>query len=307
MSSRIDTVNKISDLLDNNCKGCKTKTEFYRGKGSNSTFITEHCSVVCPIGIELGKLGQALNNDTQSNRTKQEDKPMTKFKMTEEQFNAERASGKSVAQIAKEQGVTEVTVYNHISKWADSRKPGKEKLLREKNVSPPGPPSEELLLKAEKEIERLTTEVTELLERQERLKADITVLTENNDQSAALCREHEEETRRLDQRMMAAHSEATKAWAEVERLRDKMDESDRQWREQIENRTEKNMELVRERNDLLHEINRLTDQIADLEEQLSQQEPVNAVPDTEVHRLESAIQDLTRARWILKRLSASGE
>lgn len=297
MSSRIDTVNKISDLLDNHCKGCKTKTEYNREHGGNTSFITQHCSVVCPIGIELGKLGQALNNVTQTNRTKQEDKPMTKFKMTEEQFNAERASGKSVAQIAKEQGVTEVTVYNHISKWADARKPGQEKLLREKDVTSPElrtePPLAPLLDKAKKEIERLSMELIETQKERDSL------LAEREEFSA--------ETRRLDQRMMAAHSEATKAWAEVERLRDKLDESDRQWREQIENRTEKNMELVRERNDLLHEINRLTDQIADLEEQMSQQEPVNAVPDTEVHRLDSAIQDLTRARWILNRLSASGE
>ncbi|MNW68377.1 hypothetical protein D3C74_471300 [compost metagenome] len=44
-----------------------------------------------------------------------------------------------------------------------------------------------------------------------------------------------------------------------------------------------------------------------LDAQLSQQTPASVVPDTEVQRLDTAIQDLTRARWILNRLSASGE
>ncbi|WP_405154764.1 hypothetical protein [Paenibacillus sp. FSL K6-0108] len=203
------------------------------------------------------------------------DMAKAKFDLTEKQFNAERASGKTIGRIAEEQGVSEATIYNHISKWTEARKPRQEKLLREKDVSPAADPKAELLDKAEKEIERLTTE-----------------------------------NQRLDQRMVSAQNEATKAWAEVERLRDKQDESDRQWREQIENRTEKNMELIKERDDLIQENNRLMDRIEELkelQEQISHQEPVNAVPDSEVQRLDSAIQDLTRARWILNRLSASGE
>lgn len=207
---------------------------------------------------------------------------MTKFKMTEEQFNAERASGKSVAQIAKEQGVTEVTVYNHISKWADARKPKQEKLLREKDVSPPGPPSEELLLKAEKEIERLTSEVTKL----EEYRVEV---CKDNDRLSALLKEVEQDRieykrmfesgYKLSQDQTAKISEHL---ATINSLREDCD-------------------------NLVDEVNRLTVQNADLEEQLSQREPINAVPNTEVHRLDSAIQDLTRARWILNRLSASGE
>ncbi|MDT9720466.1 hypothetical protein QVE09_16225 [Paenibacillus sp. ClWae2A] len=216
-----------------------------------------------------------------------------KFNLTEEQFNAERASGKTIGRIAEEQGVTEVTVYNHISKWTEARKPGQEKLLREKNVSPPGPPSAELLDKAEKEIERLSMALVE---------------TQNERDSLSVEREQlSAENQRLDQRMISAQNEATKAWAEVERLRDKQDESDRQWTKHNEIMQIKNKELDKERDDLIQEINRLNDWIVGLEEQLRQQEPVNAVPDSEVQRLELAIQDLTRARWILNRLSASGE
>ncbi|WFR63049.1 hypothetical protein P9222_33220 (plasmid) [Paenibacillus amylolyticus] len=200
------------------------------------------------------------------------DMAKAKFNLTEDQFNAERASGKSIALIAKEQSVTEATVYNHVSKWAEARKPGQEKLLREKDVSPAADPKAELLDKAEKEIERLTVE-----------------------------------NQRLDQRMVTAQNEATKAWAEVEQLRDKRDESDRQWTRHNEIVQIKNKELVKERDDLIRENNRLMDRIEELKEQISHLETESEEPDSEVQRLESAIQDLTRARWILGRLSASGE
>lgn len=217
--------------------------------------------------------------------------------LTEKQFNAERSSGKTIGRIAEEQGVSEATIYNHISKWAEARKPAQQKLLREKDVSPAADPKAELLDKAEKEIERLTTE-----------------------------------NQRYDQRMVSAQNEATKAWAEVERLRDKNDQSAALCRELEEEKNEykrmfesgykltqdqiakisehlETINVLRESNGaLIAENSRLVDRIADLlDAQLSQQKPVSAVPDTEVQRLDSAIQDLTRARWILNRLSASGE
>lgn len=200
------------------------------------------------------------------------DMAKAKFNLTEKKFNTERSSGKTIGRIAEEQGVSEATIYNHISKWAEARKPAQQKLLREKDVSPASDPKAELLDKAEKEIERLTTE-----------------------------------NQRLDQRMVSAQNEATKAWAEVERLRDKQDESDRQWAKHNEIVQIKNKELVKERDDLIAENNCLTDRIAELEEHVFQPEPVNATPISEVQRLDTAIQDLTRARWILNRLSASGE
>ncbi|WFR65735.1 hypothetical protein P9222_33185 (plasmid) [Paenibacillus amylolyticus] len=220
------------------------------------------------------------------------DMAKAKFNLTEDQFNAERASGKSIALIAKEQGVTEATVYNHVSKWAHARKPGQEKLLREKDVSPAADPKAELLDKAEKEIERLTVK-----------------------------------NQRLDQRMVTAQNEATKAWAEVEQLRDKNDQYAALCRELEDDKNEykrmfesgyklgqdqiakisehlETINSLRENSDsLIAENNRLTDRIVELEEL---QKPVNEVPDKEVQRLDSAIQDLTRARWILNRLSASG-
>lgn len=225
---------------------------------------------------------------------------MAKFTLTEEQFNAERASGKSIAKIAKEQGVSEATIYNHVSKWTDARKPGQEKLLREKNVSPPGPPSAELLNKAEKEIERLTTENQQL---QDKLKSSeeervelVNEVTQFKIDIDWIEGEKQKEINRLDQRMVSAQNQATKAWAEVEQLRDKND----QYAATINEMREDRVSLVAENT-------HLADRIYELKEQLEQQQTVNAVPDTEVQRLDTAIQDLTRARWILNRLSASGE
>lgn len=190
------------------------------------------------------------------------DMAKAKFNLTEEQFNTERSSGKTIGRIAEEQGVSEATIYNHISKWAEARKPAQQKLLREKDVSPAADPKAELLDKAEKEIERLTTE-----------------------------------NQRLDQRMVSAQNEATKAWAEVERLRDKQDESDQQWTKQVSS-------LIGEKEEWLADNLRLEEKVLELQLQISQQ---NTVPDSEVQRLDTAIQDLTRARWILGRLSAAGE
>lgn len=215
------------------------------------------------------------------------DMAKAKFNLTEEQFNAERSSGKTIGRIAEEQGVSEATIYNHISKWAEAWKPRHEKLLREKDVSPATDPKVELLNKAEKEIERLTAE-----------------------------------SQRLDQRMVTAQNEATKAWAEVERLRDQNAERGRdEYRLMYENsyklgqqqiaKISEHLETInslREHGDsLIAENNRLTDRIVELEEMLSQQEPVEEVPFSEVQRLDTAIQDMTRARWILNRLTASGE
>ncbi|WP_433581407.1 hypothetical protein [Paenibacillus amylolyticus] len=224
------------------------------------------------------------------------DNDMAKFTLTEEKFNAERAAGKSVAKIAKEQGVSEVTIYNHVSKWADARKPAQEKLLREKDVSPGADPKVELLDKAEKEIERLTTENQDLRDRVEVLKADITVLVAENDQSATLCRTLEEERDELE----VSRDDYKQMY---ERSYDRDTTANKKIGEHLET-----INSLRENSDsLIAENNRLSDRIVELEELVFQQETVKAVPDSEVQRLESAIQDLTRARWILNRLSASGE
>lgn len=221
---------------------------------------------------------------------------MAKFTLTEEKFNAERAAGKSVAKIAKEQGVSEATIYNHVSKWTEARKPGQEKLLREKDVSPGADPKVELLDKAEKEIERLTTENQDLRDRVEVLKADITVLVTENDQSATLCRTLEEERDELE----VSRDDYKQMY---ERSYDRDTTANKKIGEHLET-----INSLRENSDsLIAENNRLSDRIVELEELVFQQETVKAVPDSEVQRLDSAIQDLTRARWILNRLSASGE
>lgn len=63
-----------------------------------------------------------------------------KFKLTAEEYFAERQSGKTIAQIAKEQGVSEATIYNHMDKWAKEGKKSEpstgKPMLREKSVRP---------------------------------------------------------------------------------------------------------------------------------------------------------------------------
>ncbi|WP_235775466.1 DUF3310 domain-containing protein [Paenibacillus sinensis] len=89
---------------------------------------------------------------------------MAKFKMSAEEYFAERATGKTLAQIAKEQGVSEVTVYNHMDKWAKEGKVPRQveepKPLREKDTEQR--PATELMDKAEREIERLTSELEQV-------------------------------------------------------------------------------------------------------------------------------------------------
>ncbi|MNB95740.1 hypothetical protein D3C75_429270 [compost metagenome] len=163
---RIEVVRHIDDLLESHCASCEAKTEFNRKHGGNTSFITKHCSQ-CQIGIQLADLGQQL---TVRPRKKIElipegEKVMGKFTMSAEEYFAERATGKTLAQIAKEQGVSEVTVYNHMDKWAKEGKlpgPSVEQLpkpLREKDTEQRPATELELLDKAEREIERLTEEV----------------------------------------------------------------------------------------------------------------------------------------------------
>ncbi|MET1173792.1 hypothetical protein [Paenibacillus amylolyticus] len=200
------------------------------------------------------------------------DNDMAKFTLTEKQFNAERAVGKSIAKIAKEQGVSEATIYNHVSKWADARKPGQEKLLREKDVSPAADTKAELLDKAEKEIERLTVENQQL---QDKLKSG--------------------EEERVD-----LVNEVTQFKIDIDWLEGEKQQEFLKWQSQVTS-------LMSEKEEWLADNVRLEEKVLELERLISQHNIVNTVPDSEVQRLDSAIQDLTRARWILNRLAASGE
>lgn len=210
------------------------------------------------------------------------DMAKAKFNLTEKQFNAERSSGKTIGRIAEEQGVSEATIYNHISKWTEARKPPQQKLLREKDVSPLGPPSAELLGKAEKEIERLTAEVTQLKEHR-------VELSKENNRLCVLLKEVEQDRNEYKRVFESGYKLSQDQTAKIsEHLA--------------------TINTLRENGDsLIAENNRLTDRIVELEEHVFQPEEVNAAPISEVQRLDTAIQDLTRARWILGRLSASGE
>lgn len=230
-----------------------------------------------------------------------EDKDMAKFKMTADEYFGERQAGKSQEQIAEEQGVTPQAIDYHLKKWGAEGKqvePDKTQLLREKKVLPQDQrPSTDLehLNKAVKEIERLTLEVSakdeakEVLQRrlesaeseakQWRMRTGDAVAARDSVQNE-LVEAYEErdalrdeldrlitergemvaENERLERRMVDAHGEATRAWSEVEKLRDMLGHP------------------------------------------MLASEPVS-----ETQLLDRSIAELTRARKIIKLLSASGE
>ncbi|MDF9845188.1 MULTISPECIES: hypothetical protein [unclassified Paenibacillus] len=225
----------------------------------------------------------------------QEEKRMGKFTMTEAEFKAARESGKTIAQIAKEQDVTEVTVYNSMRRWEASEKgQNEQKLLREKDAAPPADTQQ--LDKAIHEIERLTLEVAAKGEANKILQARLesaeteekkwkeqagSVAAARDSAQEELVEAYEErdmlrdeinrmiterdelvaENDRLERRMVEAQGEATRAWSEVEELRDTLGHP------------------------MLAEVHKPSESVV----------------------LDTAIADLTRARWILNRLTASGE
>ncbi|MFD2703843.1 zinc-finger domain-containing protein [Paenibacillus shunpengii] len=89
MTSRIEVVQKIDGLLDNECKKYDRRKE------------TTFCSTQCDVGIQLAELGKELLQTSRPRKKTsiREDKPMgrMKFTLTEEEYKAERDSGKSLA------------------------------------------------------------------------------------------------------------------------------------------------------------------------------------------------------------------
>lgn len=232
------------------------------------------------------------------------EKRMGKFTMTEAEFEAARASGKTIAKIAEEQDVAEATVYNSIKRWeaAGNKNPEhvEQKLLREKETvcATDG----QQLDKAIHEIERLTTEVAAKEEVNAVLQRRLESFEEQRLKWKAQVENASKQSERandgLAERLSNAEMERDVLQAEINRIISERDE--------LVNEID---ELHRERtgwNENERILNHLVEQLrSDL--QKLQIEPQLADKPSEVQLLDRSIADLTRAKWILKRLTASGE
>lgn len=268
----------------------------------------------------------------QKQLNQEEDKDMAKFKMTAEEYFAERQAGKSQEQIAEEQGVTPQAIDYHLKKWADEGKGAvlnKTQLLREKDTTPDpavNPPDVELLVMAKREIVEVRVELATL-------KDDLLTIVQERDQ---LTTELAEAKRMFDdayQRNLASNAKIGEHLQAIQELKTEVEH----WQDQATNAValagSVNEQIATERDDLQAELNRMIAERDDLDqektgwienerilnhlvEQLrsdlrdSRTNPfafASPTPISEVQLLDRSIADLTRARWILNRLTASGE
>lgn len=192
---------------------------------------------------------------------------MAKFKMSAEEYFAERATGKTLAQIAKEQGVSEVTVYNHMDKWTKEGKvPGpveEPKPLREKDTEQH--PATELQLPdmAEREIERLISEVaklgTKLAAKEEAKEAVLRRLKAAEDSAA----NWSAGTSELQARVKQLESERDALASEIERLTGEVEHWKAQAAETVALSGQASAQLIAERDALASELERWKERTAD--------------------------------------------
>lgn len=217
-----------------------------------------------------------------------------KFTMTEAEFKAARESGKTIAKIAEEQDVAEATVYANMKRWEAAGKEPEQKLLREKEAASPADVQQ--LDKAIHEIERLTAQIFGLEESNGYLRNEVERWKSKANEAATLfIAEHD-----------SAQKELIRAIEENDRLKDEINrmitERDELVRENDEFRAEKTTWTENERI-----LNHLVEQLRSDLQKRQQTEPQLADKPSEVQLLDQSIADLTRARWILNRLNASGE
>lgn len=193
------------------------------------------------------------------------EKRMGKFSMTEAEFKAARAAGKTIAQISKENDVTEATVYKQMNKWTET--PKETQLPRDKEAQPPVN-FPELYKKAQQEIEELRAELDQTATGRDEYKRLY-------EEQFAFAQEYFKQNELLKAR--ADGAVAAREAAELD-----LEQATKDFEEQEEI--------------LLAEITELRGRAGQVPE-----------PATDVHLLDRSIADLTRAKWILDRLSAAGE
>jgi transposase-like protein len=305
---RAVTVRKIDDLLDGHCKTCTIRTDYNREYGGNTPFITQHCSKVCPVGLQLAGLGRELIGKVRPRKqiTLEVEDIMAKpkFTMTAEEHFAERQSGKSIAQIAKEQGVSEQTIYSRMNKWAEEGKtaesPKETQLLREKETLPPQP------------AVNLPGMYKKALQEIEELKAALSV---TQPVSHDMLKEYKVTGERLaveNTELKAELDQTTTARDEYKRLYEEQFAFAQAYFKQAEDLKAENGQLQEELNRLITERDEMqahNDRLNDMLDEAARESMAlrPTEPASEVQLLDRSIAELTRAKWILGRLSASGE
>lgn len=261
--------------------------------------------------------------------------------LTKKVFLEQIAAGETVASIEKAWGMKYNTLYNWVKNW-DCRgitpgnarellammgdgvktiEPDKTQLLREKEVVPASSQSAEvdLLVAAKKEIAEVRAEL-------QMVKDDFLTIVDERDQLRTELAEVKEMFDKAYQRNVNGNAKIGEHLQAIQELREEVEH----WRGQADSAGKTNTQLIVERetaqkelvraveeNDRLRdEINRMITERDELmaendrlESQMvaSRVEPQLADKPNEVQLLDRSIADLTRARWILNRLTASGE
>lgn len=232
--------------------------------------------------------------------------------LTKQVFLEQIAAGETVASIEKAWGMKYNTLSFWVKKWdvrgIDAAKaqellaggtPKETQLLREKEALPPAERQAEEVKRLKAEIEYWKAQATEA----------VALAGKAAEESTAKNERLEEIGREAAEARDAATHELNRTIQECEILQERLERV-------TEERSREVYRLMTERDGLQKELNRLITERDELQAErdamLSHIEatginPQQPEPATDVHLLDRSIADLTRAKWILDRLSASGE
>lgn len=246
--------------------------------------------------------------------------------LTKQVFIEQIASGETVASVEKAWGMKFNTLSFWVKKWELkginaakaqellSGNSSTSNLLREKEIAPASGQSAEvdLLVAAKKEIAEVRAELQKLKPEYLALEDELARIKKMFDETY---RRDLDSTAKIGEHLQAIYE----LREEVEHWRGQADNAGKTNTQLVAERESAQKELVRavEENDRLRdEINRMITERDELmaendrlESQMvaSRVEPQLADKPSEVQLLDRSIADLTRARWILNRLTASGE
>lgn len=130
---RLAILRRIDALQISNCETCQDRPGS-SGYDKDYTIKSNHCMVVCPVGLELQDLGKKLADEVMMRRKKKyggvgeevTEKPTEKTKkqrklkyphITEEFLRSEFAKGKTNQQIAEEQGIPQGTLAHRLKSF----------------------------------------------------------------------------------------------------------------------------------------------------------------------------------------------
>lgn len=251
---RLEIINRIGDLEDKHCNGCKEIEEI----SSSSSERHRYCTTHCKIGIELAELGEKLldiSNDrvkqtlkkggdmTTSDVKKLREKGVMRKdlakaagvsvrvmrelegeeKVSENKSNAAKAvelmkQGLSVDEIAKKLGLKKSTVYTYVSAERQRKKRSQE--LANK-------PKKKEVEKVTKNIEKVAVEsAKEVVELKKRIEGLVGSLNKESNKVMQLesklhdANKENDELRRLNDNAKADHIEALN---EIARLKDELE------------------------------------------------------------------------------------